>query len=61
MPNPLVGSLDVNISKLIKLKATRLSPENQVTLVGYYGGHPPPEKWSHFFAKTRKFANYAST
>jgi hypothetical protein len=22
---------------------------------------PPPKKWSHFFAKNRKFANYAST
>jgi hypothetical protein len=41
---------------------TWLSPENQVTLGGYYGGHPPPpKKWSHFFAKIRKCANYAST
>jgi hypothetical protein len=60
-PNTPVGSLNVNISKLIKLRATWLSPENQVTLGGYYGGHPPPKKCSHFFAKTRKFANYAST
>jgi hypothetical protein len=61
MPNTLVGSLDVNISKLIKLKGNLAFPENQVTLGGYYGGHPPPEKWSYFFAKIRKFANYAST
>jgi hypothetical protein len=33
-PNTPVGSLDVNISKLIKLKGTWLSPENQVTLGG---------------------------
>jgi transposase InsO family protein len=25
------------------------------------GGIPLPEKWSHFFTKTHKFANYAST
>jgi hypothetical protein len=57
-PNTPVGGLDVNISKLIKLKGNLAFPENQVT----HGGHPPPPKeWSHFFAKTRKFANYAST
>jgi hypothetical protein len=61
-PNTPVGGLDVNISKLIKLKGNLAFPENQVTLGGYHGGHPPPPKeWSHFFAKTRKFANYAST
>jgi hypothetical protein len=41
---------------------TRLSPENQVSLGGYCGGHPP-QKWSHFFAKilTRKRAKYVLT
>jgi hypothetical protein len=33
-------------------RATRLSPETQVTLGGYYGGIPP--KWSHFRAKTKQ-------
>jgi hypothetical protein len=32
-----------------------VSPENQVTLGGYYGGHPPP-KMVPFFAKIRKHA-----
>jgi hypothetical protein len=35
-----VGDNHVNIISLIK-RATRLSPETQVTLEGYYGGHPP--------------------
>jgi hypothetical protein len=61
MPNTLVGSLDVNISKLIKLKGNLALPENQVTLRGYYGGHPPPEKMVPFFTKIRKYANYTST
>jgi hypothetical protein len=57
-----VGSLDVNISKLIKLKGNLAFPRNQVTLGGYYGGHPPlPEKMAPFFTKIRKCANYAST
>jgi hypothetical protein len=51
MPNTLVGSLDVNISKLIKLKGNLAFPENQVTLGGYYGGHPPPRKMVLFFRK----------
>jgi hypothetical protein len=51
LPNTPVGSDRVNNNNSIK-RATRLSPENQVTLGGYYGGHPPsPKKWSHFFAK----------
>jgi hypothetical protein len=33
-----VGDNHVNITSLIK-RATRLSPETQVTLGGYYGGH----------------------
>jgi hypothetical protein len=35
-----VGDNHVNIISLIK-RATRLSPETQVTLGGYYGGIPP--------------------
>jgi hypothetical protein len=34
-------------------RATRLSPETQVALGGYCGGHPRP-KWSHFHAKTKQ-------
>jgi hypothetical protein len=49
MPNTPVGNEHVNSSSSIK-KATRLSPETQVTLGGYYGEHPP-KKWSHFFTK----------
>jgi hypothetical protein len=33
--------------------ATRLSPENQVTLGGYYGGHPPPKMVPFFCKKPR--------
>jgi hypothetical protein len=50
MPNTPVGDDHVNITSSIK-RATRLSPETQVTLGGYYGGLPPKKKWSHFFAK----------
>jgi hypothetical protein len=49
--NP-VGDNYVNIISPMK-RATRLSPENQVTLGGYCGGHPPP-KWSHFRAKMKQ-------
>jgi hypothetical protein len=52
VPNTPVGDNHVNITSSIK-RATRLSPETQVTLGGYYGGHPP-KKWSHFFAKKKK-------
>jgi hypothetical protein len=37
-----VGDNHVNIVSLIR-RATRLSPETQVTLRGYCGGHPPPK------------------
>jgi hypothetical protein len=47
--NTPVGGNHVNIASSMK-RATRLSPETQVTLGGYYGGHPP-KKWSHFLAK----------
>jgi hypothetical protein len=50
MPNTPVGNEHVNSSSSIK-RATRLPTETQVTLGVYYGGHPPPKKWSHFFAK----------
>jgi hypothetical protein len=50
-PNTPVGGLDVNISKLIKLKGNLAFPENQVTLGGYHGGHPPPERMVPFFRK----------
>jgi hypothetical protein len=51
MPNTPVGSLDVKINKSIKVKGQLGFPrKNQVTLRGYYGGHPP-KKWSNFFAK----------
>jgi hypothetical protein len=49
--NTPVGDNHVNITNLMK-RATRLPPETQVNLGGYYGGiPPPPNKWSHFFAK----------
>jgi hypothetical protein len=40
VPNTPVGGDHVNITSSRK-RATRLSPETQVTLGGYYGGHPP--------------------
>jgi hypothetical protein len=60
VPNTPIGDDHVNITSSIK-RATRLSPETQVTLGGYYGGHPPPKKWSHFFAKKSTRAKYGST
>jgi hypothetical protein len=39
VPSTPVGDNHVNIISLIK-RVTRLSPETQVTLGGYYGGHP---------------------
>jgi hypothetical protein len=50
VPNTPVGGEHVNITSSIK-RATRLSPEAQVTLGGYYGGHPPPQKNGPFFRK----------
>jgi hypothetical protein len=40
MANAPVGGNYVNASSLME-RATRLSPETQVTLGGYCGGHPP--------------------
>jgi hypothetical protein len=48
MTNAPVGDNYVNVISLMK-RATRHSPETQVTLGGYYGGHPP-----HFHAKTKQ-------
>jgi hypothetical protein len=61
IPNTLVDCTNLNSFELIKSKGNLAFPENQVTLGGYYGGHPPPKKWSHFFAKIRKHAKYDST
>jgi hypothetical protein len=60
MPNTLVGSIDVNISKLIKLKGNFALPRKPSHPRGLLGG-TPPKKGSHYFAKIRKCANYAST
>jgi hypothetical protein len=63
VPNTPLGNNHVNITSSIK-RATRLSPKTQVTLGGYYRGHPPPKKkWSHFFAKKKKLtrAKHVST
>jgi hypothetical protein len=59
VPNTPVGDNHVNITSSIK-RATWISLETQVTLGGYYGGHPP-QKWSHFFRKKSTHAKYGST
>jgi hypothetical protein len=59
MPNTPVGSLDVNISKLIKLKgnlAFLRKPSHPRGLLR--GASPPPKKWSHF---SQKFASSPTT
>jgi hypothetical protein len=56
--NTLVGCTYVNSFELIKLKGKLAFQENQVTLQGYCGGHPP-QKMAPFFAKP--FANILST
>jgi hypothetical protein len=64
VPNTPVGDNHVNITSSIK-RATRLSPETQVTLGGYCGGQPlppPPKKMAPFFRKKKStHAKYAST
>jgi hypothetical protein len=52
MPNTPVGNENVNSNKSIKSKGNSAFPETQVTLGGYYGGHPPPQKMVPFFRKT---------
>jgi hypothetical protein len=59
VPNTPVGNKHVYSSSSIK-RATRFSPETQVTLGGYYGGHPPP-KMVPFFRKKPTRAKYDST
>jgi hypothetical protein len=63
MPNTPVGSLDVNISKLIKLKGNLAFPKKPSHPPGLLRGAPPPPRKNGpiFSQKTRKFANYAST
>jgi hypothetical protein len=63
MPNTPVGNENVSSNKSKKLKGTRLSPETQVTLGGYYRGGTPPKKMAPFFRKnlTRNRAKYVST
>jgi hypothetical protein len=58
MPNTPVGNKHVNITGSIK-RATRLSPETQVTPGGYYGGHPPPKNGPIFFAKNARALSLA--
>jgi hypothetical protein len=60
VPKTPVGNEHVNNNSSIK-RATRLSPETQVTLGGYYGGHPPPPKMVPFFRKKPTRAKYDST
>jgi hypothetical protein len=58
MPNTPVGNEHVNITGSIK-RATRLSPETQVTLGGYYGGHPPPQNGPIFSQKNPRALSLA--
>jgi hypothetical protein len=51
MPNTLVGSLDVNISKFIKLKGNLAFPRKPRHPRGLLRGASPPKKWSQFFRK----------
>jgi hypothetical protein len=57
VPNTPVGSLNVNISKLIKLNGNLAFPRKPSHPRGLLRGHPPPpEKMVPFFRKkTRKF------
>jgi hypothetical protein len=50
VPNTPVGNNHVNITSSIK-RATRLSPETQVTLWGYYGGASPQKNGPIFSQK----------
>jgi hypothetical protein len=57
VPNTPVGDDHVNITSSIK-RPTRLSPETQVTLGGYYGGTPPN---GPIFSQKSTRAKYIST
>jgi hypothetical protein len=59
VPNSPVGDDHVNITSSIK-RATRLSPETQVTLGGYYGGHLHKKNGLIFSQKSTR-AKYSST
>jgi hypothetical protein len=61
MPDTPVGSIDVNISKLIKLKGNLAFPRKPSHPRGPLRGASPPKKWSNFFAKIRKHTKYDST
>jgi hypothetical protein len=50
IPNTLVGSINVDNSKLIKLKGNLAFPRKPSHPRGLLRGASPP-KWSHFFAK----------
>jgi hypothetical protein len=51
MPNTPVGSLDVNINKLIKLKGNLAFPRKPNHPWGLLRGAPPSEKMVPFFRK----------
>jgi hypothetical protein len=60
-PNTPVGCTDVNFFELIKSKGDLAFPRKPSHPRGLLrGASPPPKKWSHFFAKTRKHAKYDS-
>jgi hypothetical protein len=44
-----------------KVKGQLGSPQKTKSPSGATTGGTPPEKWPQFFAKIRKYANYAST
>jgi hypothetical protein len=58
MPNTPVGSLDVNINKLIKLKDNLAFPRKPSHPRGLLRGASPPIQWSHF---SQKFASLPTT
>jgi hypothetical protein len=51
IPNTPVGSINVNISKSIKLKGNLAFPRKPSHPRGLLRGASPPKQWSHFFAK----------
>jgi hypothetical protein len=61
MPNTPVGSLDVNINKLIKLKGNLAFPTKPSHPRGLLWGLPPEEMVPFFTKYFCKIANYAST
>jgi hypothetical protein len=62
MPNTLVGSLDVKISKLIKLKGNLAFPRKPSHPRGLLrGASPPPKNGPIFSQKFAKHAKYDST